>query len=161
MHFLAILLGLLVSANDNTPVPDQWPDEFAPVAVRPTDPAMSSLRRRVRVFLYFSPECSHCQERWPQVQKAISTLRSSDVVVGAIAAQGMERREVLAFAETLGMDNPLWMDSTGEIAQALRIHSVPRAYLVERSGRVQVFRNLTAKRLDDLFAIALRLARRR
>ena len=59
------------------------------------------------------------------------------------------------------MDNPLWMDSTGEIADAYRIHSVPRAYLVERSGHVQVYRNLTSERINILFSIASRMARMR
>jgi hypothetical protein len=65
---------------------------------------------------------------------------------------------VLAFAEEFGMDNPLWMDSTGAVATAYGIHSVPRAYLVERSGRVWVYRNLTTERVSMMFAIARRMA---
>lgn len=155
---LSLIIALLSAASpDTASLPDHW-GGFEPVAVRPSDPAMSSLDGRVRLFLYFSPDCSHCQELWPEVQKEVAGVRASGLVVGAIAMRGQPREEVVDFAEGLGMDNPLWMDSTGSIAQAFRIHSVPRAFLVSKSGAVQVFRGLTPKRLREILGMARRMA---
>ena len=155
---ISSLLALLFLASpDTAALPDRW-ESFDPVPVRQSDPPMSSLEGRVRVFFYFSPDCSHCQELWPELQKEVPGLRSSGLVVGAVSLRGQPREEVVDFAEGLGMDNPLWMDSTGSIAQAFRIRSVPRAYLVARNGEVQVFRGLTPARMRQVLGIARRMA---
>lgn len=152
------LLALLFSAQKDTlPFPDRW-EAFDPVPVRAGDPPMSSLEGRVRVFIYFSPDCSHCRELWPHVQAEVAGLRSAGLVVGAIALRGQPREDVEWFAAEKGMDNPLWMDSTGSIADAWKIRSVPRAYVVARNGEVQVFRGLSPARLRQVLGIARRMA---
>jgi len=138
-----------------------WDWNAAVVPVRPVDPPLSSTQHRTTLYIYFSPECSHCTDAWPKVVELAKRTRATGLEVGGIATYATTRPEITMFLEALGEELPVWFDSTHAVAKPYTIKTVPQAILVEPDGHVQMFDELTDARLSQVEAIARRTARAR
>jgi len=152
--FLTIPLRILCAAS----LP-QWDWNTPVLPVRATDPPLEDWQRRTALFIYFSPECSHCTDSWPQVVEMARRAQASGLRVGGIATYATSRADIEMFLEALGEDVPVWFDSSHAVASTYGIKSVPKAILVEPNGEVQLFGDLTPRRLGRVEAIAKRAAR--
>jgi len=160
MTSFALLLATSLRILSSGDLP-AWDWDAAVIPVRKTDPAFSDARRTTSLFVYFSPECSHCTDAWPKVVELAKRARTVGLSVGGIATYATTRPEITMFLEALGEDVPVWFDSTHAVAKPYAIKTVPQAILVEPDGTVQLFDELTDARLREVEAIARTIARAR
>ena len=156
MTFLAFAASMRLLCSAELPA---WDWDAAVLPVRPIDPPFSQNRHRTTLYIYFSPECSHCTEAWPRVVDLARRTRNVGLEVGGIATYATTRPEITMFLEALGEDVPVWFDSTHAVAKPYAIKTVPQAILVDPDGTVQLFDELTDVRLHQVEAIARRTAR--
>lgn len=155
---LALLASLRILSAGDLP---QWNWDASLLPVRPSDPVLSQWRGSTCLYVYFSPECSHCTDAWPKIVALGHRSGTSGLKVGGIATYATTRPEITMFLEALGEELPVWFDSTHAVAKPYEIKTVPQAILVEPDGTVQVFDELTDARLHQVEAIARRIARAR
>ncbi len=159
MFAIALLLPALVQSVAGASLP-LWDWNADVLPVRTTDPPLAKWHAKTSLFVYFEPDCSHCQDNWPHVVAMAKRARANGLKVGGIASYATSRADIVMFLEALGEDVPVWFDSSRAVAASYGIKTVPKAILVKPSGEVQLFGDLTSKRWTQIEAIAKREVRK-
>jgi peroxiredoxin len=122
----------------------------------------SDLQGKPVLVNFWATWCRECREEMPEIVRAYEERgeRGEEFVVVAVNLQE-NAGQVREFAEDFGMEFPVVIDRTGQVAEAWRIggpvEGLPATFFVDERGvvRSRVFGPLTAKTLAEGLAVIL------
>ncbi len=80
--------------------------------------------------------CPPCKAEMPTLKQYHDTHAAEGFTVIAVEA-GDEKAEVLAFADSLKLTFPVWLDPDSASINAIRNGSLPNSYVIDRTGTVR------------------------
>ena len=81
--------------------------------------------------------CPPCKAEMPSLKKFHDEHTSDGFTVIAVEA-GDKYDQVLAFAQSLDLTFPVWLDPNGASLKAINNGSLPNSYVIDRSGSVRL-----------------------
>ena len=108
---------------------------------------------------FWATWCPPCRAEMPAMQRAWETLRDQGVMLVGVNV-GESKEEIAAFAEQLGVDFPLPMDSDMSVSQQWPMKGLPTTFVVDPQGRI-VYRAQGEREWDDPALLDLVRALRR
>jgi peroxiredoxin len=109
---------------------------------------------------FWASWCTPCRQEMPEIVRAYDEHRDDGLVVLAVDLQE-NAGQVRSFAGDFGMEFPIVIDRTGQVADAWRIggpiQGIPSSYFVDESGVVvsRVFGPMDAEMLAEGIAAVL------
>lgn len=102
---------------------------------------LSDLRGQVVLLNFWATWCGPCRQEVPELVQAYAAERDRGLVIVAINLQEQEDK-VRDFAEAFGMQFPIALDRTGEVASAYRVQGsgLPTSVFIDRQGVVRTVR---------------------
>jgi peroxiredoxin len=85
---------------------------------------------------FWATWCRECREEMPELVKAYSLYRDEGFVILGVDVQESDS-QVRRFVEEFGMDYPIAMDRSGEVARAYRATGVPETFFIDRTGVIK------------------------
>jgi len=109
---------------------------------------LSDLRGQAIVLNFWATWCAPCRKEIPQLVAAYDRFASQGLVVLGVNLQ--ESRSVIrSFADAFGMDFPIAIDGTGDVAYEYRLLGLPTTYFIDRGGVVRsLFRGPFVEKLE-------------
>ena len=154
----SLAVGLLVlprfSPGADRYVGDEAPDFVLPV-VHGGDAGnrirLSDLRGRVVLLDFWASWCAACQKQAPILDR-FARNRSPDEVLVVGVNTGDQRDAAAAFARSRDLGYPIVFDETQGVAAAYDATTLPRLFVVDRTGRIQAVRTgvVSARELESL-----------
>jgi peroxiredoxin len=117
----------------------------------------SDLRGSPVLVNFWASWCTPCRQEMPEIVRAYNARRGEGLVVVAVDLQE-NADAVRGFADEFGMDFPIVIDRTGQVAEAWRIggpvEGIPSSYFIDEQGivRARVFGPMDADRLEEELA---------
>jgi peroxiredoxin len=114
----------------------------------------SDLRGQPVLVNFWASWCTPCRQEMPHIVRAYDERHDDGLVVVAVDLQENDDA-IRDFAEEFGMEFPVVIDRTGEVADAWRIggpvEGIPSSYFIDADGVVQsrVFGPMDEERLDE------------
>ena len=114
----------------------------------------SDLRGKPVLVNFWASWCTPCRKEMPEIVRAADARAADGLTVVAIDLQENDG-QVRAFADDFGMDFPVVIDRTGQVAESWRIggpiEGIPSSYFVDADGivRARVFGPMTADTLKQ------------
>lgn len=121
---------------------------------------LSDLRGSPVLVNFWASWCTPCRQEMPEIVRAFDARERDGLVVVAIDLQENDA-QVAEFASDYGMDFPVVIDRTGQVAEAWRIggpvEGIPSSYFIDADGVVQarVFGPMDAERIEEELAKVL------
>ena len=108
---------------------------------------------------FWATWCKPCEEEMPALQAAYHALADEGLVIVGVdlydaeRAQGRGEQEVRAFTSRYGVQYPIVLDETGQVARDYRISPIPVSYFIDPAGAVRFVRvgQLTSADVEMLF----------
>lgn len=102
---------------------------------------LSDLRGKVVLINFWATWCGPCRQEVPELVRAYTAERDRGLEIVAVNLQEQEDK-VRDFADEFGMQFPIALDRTGEVASAYRVQGsgLPTSVFVDRQGVVRVVR---------------------
>ena len=101
---------------------------------------LSDLRGSPVLVNFWASWCVPCRKEMPEIVRAYDAHKAGGLVVVAIDLQENDE-QVREFAAEYGMEFPVVIDRTGQVAQAWRIggpiEGIPSSYFIDRDGVVR------------------------
>lgn len=99
-------------------------------------------------------------ERRAIIERAFMTLHDPKLrfaLFDGELAQGKDEQDVAQFANRYGVEYPIALDGTGQVARDYRLYPIPVSYFIDRSGKVRYIRigQLTTADVEELFRCLL------
>jgi peroxiredoxin len=114
---------------------------------------LSDLRGKPVLVNFWASWCTPCRQEMPEIVRAYDARAEDGLVVVAVDLQE-NTGQVHQFADEFGMDFPIVIDRTGQVAEAWRIggpvEGIPSSYFIDAKGVVQgrVFGPMNAETLE-------------
>jgi peroxiredoxin len=121
----------------------------------------SDLRGKPVLVNFWASWCTPCRQEMPEIVRAYDASAADRLMVVAVDLQE-NAAQVREFAAEFGMDFPIVIDRTGQVAEAWRIggpvEGIPSSYFIDTEGIVQarVFGPMDAERIEQELAKILR-----
>jgi peroxiredoxin len=113
---------------------------------------LSDLRGQPVLVNFWASWCAPCRQEMPEIVRAYDAQRANGLVVVAIDLQE-NAGAVRAFAGEFGMEFPIVIDRTGQVAESWRIggpiEGIPSSYFIDAHGIVRA-RHYGPMSEDDL-----------
>jgi thiol-disulfide isomerase/thioredoxin len=107
---------------------------------------LSAHRGKVVLINFWGTWCEPCKEETPALQAAYTKLRDAGLVIVGVDLYSDERRlgsgeqQVRQFANRYGVEYPIALDETGQVARDYRLYPIPVSYFVDPKGNVRYIR---------------------
>jgi peroxiredoxin len=114
---------------------------------------LSDLRGKPVLVNFWASWCTPCRQEMPEIVRAYDARAEDGLVVVAVDLQE-NTGQVHQFADEFGMDFPIVIDRTGQVAEAWRIggpvEGIPSSYFIDAEGvvRGRVFGPMNAETLE-------------
>jgi len=117
--------------------------EFTATDLRTNRPAtLEDYRGKVVLVNIWATWCPPCRAEMPSMERLHKKLAGTDFRIAAVSVDGdafypqetQGPKQILDFADTLGLTFDILHDPSGEIRKAYDIFGVPESYLVDRDG---------------------------
>lgn len=128
------------SQNDRsvTPMEVNFPaPEFSLSTLEGETQSISDYKGKVVLVNNWATWCPPCKAEMPSLRDFHNAQASNGFTVIAVEA-GDPKEDVLAFAETLNLQFPVWLDSEGVSLKAIGNGSLPNSYVIDRTGTVRL-----------------------
>lgn len=118
---------------------------------------LSDLRGSPVLVNFWASWCTPCRQEMPEIVRAYNARRDEGLVVVGVNLQE-NTGQVRSFAEDFGMEFPVVIDRTGQVAEGWRIggpiEGIPSSYFLDARGvvRKRVFGPMTEETLADALA---------
>jgi peroxiredoxin len=99
--------------------------------------SLADYRGRVVLVNNWATWCPPCKAEMPTLQAYFEAHQSEGLTVIGIEA-GESAAQVQAFAESLGVTFPMWVDTETASLVAFHNGSLPNSYVIDRSGTVRL-----------------------
>lgn len=115
---------------------------------------LSDLRGSPVLVNFWASWCTPCRQEMPEIVRAYDARRDEGLVVVGVNLQE-NTGQVRSFAEDFGMEFPVVIDRTGQVAEAWRIggpiQGIPSTYFLDADGvvRKRIFGPMTEKTLAE------------
>lgn len=115
---------------------------------------LSDLRGSPVLVNFWASWCTPCRQEMPEIVRAYDARRDEGLVVVGVNLQE-NTGQVRSFAEEFGMEFPVVIDRTGQVAEAWRIggpiQGIPSTYFLDADGvvRKRIFGPMTEETLAD------------
>ena len=140
-----------------TPRPVNQPPEAAPeFEVETFDGEtlrLSDLQGKVVVLNFWASWCPPCRWEMPAFERISNEFEDEGVLFVGLALSDT-LRDARGFADSVGVTYPLALDSTGRIAAAYNVRSLPTTFFIDREGQIQ--RRLTSVANEGVLKIFIR-----
>ena len=114
---------------------------------------LSDLKGRVVVLNFWASWCPPCRWEMPSFERISKEYSDKEVVFVGLALSDT-LRDARGFADSVGVTYPLALDSTGRIAAAYNVRSLPTTFFIDREGQIQ--RRLTSVANEGVLKIFIR-----
>jgi len=114
-------------AGQTAPVFDMHDDSGAPAS-------LAAYRGRIVVMNLWASWCPPCREEMPDLQRLAQAYPARVVVVGVNQGESAERAR--AFAHSLGIRFPIWIDDRQQYGRVYGALGLPTTVIVDRNGVV-------------------------
>jgi cytochrome c biogenesis protein CcmG/thiol:disulfide interchange protein DsbE len=131
--------------------------DFAGTNLRANTPVtIADYRGKVVLLNIWATWCPPCRAEMPSMERLHKKLAGTDFRIAAVSVDGdafypqeqVGPKEIMAFANNLGLTFDILHDPSGEIRKAYDIFGVPESYLIDRDG-VIVKRVIGAANWED------------
>jgi peroxiredoxin len=149
------LTGRDPSASDGRAAPD-----FLLPALDGEPVRLSDLQGRPVLINFWATWCTSCRAEMPELIKASEANQSAGFVLLGVNLREAESR-VRSFTNDFGVDYPVLLDRSGEVARTWRIggptQGLPSSYFIDRDGVVRkvVYGTVSQKTLNEGLALIL------
>lgn len=99
--------------------------------------SLEDYRGRVVLINNWATWCPPCRAEMPTLQSYFEAHEAEGLTVIGIEA-GQPAEEVLAFADSLGLTFPVWVDTETTALEAFHNASLPNSYVIDRTGTVRL-----------------------
>ena len=121
-----------------TPVEVNFPaPELALENLEGNTQALADFEGKVVLLNNWATWCPTCKAEMPSLKKFHDTDTVEGFTVIAVEA-GDPREDVIAFATSLDLKFPVWLDPNGASLKAIGNDSLPNSYVIDRSGTVRL-----------------------
>ena len=147
---LGVVSFLWLSQNESSPAPtSQNNRSFTPMEVNFPAPefslstlegetqSISDYKGKVVLVNNWATWCPPCKAEMPSLRDFHNANVSKGFTVIAVEA-GDPKEDVLAFANSLNLQFPVWLDSAGVSLKAIGNGSLPNSYVIDRTGTVRL-----------------------
>ena len=114
---------------------------------------LSDLKGKVVVLNFWASWCPPCRWEMPSFERISKEYGDKEVVFVGLALSDT-LRDARGFADSVGVTYPLALDSTGRIAAAYNVRSLPTTFFIDREGQIQ--RRLTSVANEGVLKIFIR-----
>jgi peroxiredoxin len=136
--------GMDVSPKEGSLAPDFLLETLGGGEIR-----LSDLRGKAVVVNMWATWCPPCRREMPQFVAAYDRYREQGLEIVAVNVQESES-VISPFADDFGVDFPVALDRSGEVAEEYRIIGLPTTYFIDREGVVRdVFEGPFSEQLQD------------
>jgi cytochrome c biogenesis protein CcmG, thiol:disulfide interchange protein DsbE len=133
-----------------------------PISLRTLDGDVFNLedhRGKVVLVNFWRTDCEPCKEETPDLQEAHRRLADQGLVIVGVdlfdgeLALGKSEQHVREFVSRYGVEYPIALDETGQVARDYRLYPIPVSYFIDRDGNVRYIRigQLTTSDVEELF----------
>ena len=159
---LAAVWGIFGRSPTTGPAVTEVNYPATPIDLRTVDGGRFNLaehRGKVVLVNFWRTDCEPCKEETPDLQAAHQKLAAEGLVIVGVdlfdgeLAQGKDEQDVAQFANRYGVEYPIALDETGQVARDYRLYPIPVSYFIDRSGNVRYIRigQLTTADVEELF----------
>ncbi len=147
---LGVVSFLLLSQNESSPAPTSQNDrsvtpmevnfpapEFSLSTLEGETQSISDYKGKVVLVNNWATWCPPCKAEMPSLRDFHNANVSKGFTVIAVEA-GDPKEDVLAFANTLNLQFPVWLDTAGVSLKAIGNGSLPNSYVIDRTGTVRL-----------------------
>jgi peroxiredoxin len=147
---LGVVSFLWLSQNESSPAPTSQNDrsvtpmevnfpapEFSLITLEGETQSISDYKGKVVLVNNWATWCPPCKAEMPSLRDFHNAQASNGFTVIAVEA-GDSKEDVLAFAQTLNLQFPVWLDSAGVSLKAIGNGSLPNSYVIDRTGTVRL-----------------------
>ena len=147
---LGVVSFLWLSQNESSPAPTSQNDrsvtpmevnfpapEFSLSTLEGETQSISDYKGKVVLVNNWATWCPPCKAEMPSLRDFHNAHVSKGFTVIAVEA-GDPKEDVLAFANTLNLQFPVWLDSAGVSLKAIGNGSLPNSYVIDRTGTVRL-----------------------
>ena len=121
-----------------TPVEVSFPaPELALENLEGKTQALTDFEGKVVLVNNWATWCPPCKAEMPSLKKFHDTHEEDGFTVIAVEA-GDPKADVQAFASSLGLGFPIWLDPHGASLKAIGNGSLPNSYVIDRTGTVRL-----------------------
>lgn len=130
------------------------PPDFLLQTVDGSELRFSDLRGKPLLVNFWASWCTPCRQEMPDIVRAAEAYRDRGLVIVAVNLQE-NAGQVREFADEFGMDFPIPIDRSGQVAGAWRIggpvEGIPSSYFIDDGGvvRARRFGPMTAAMIDE------------
>ena len=120
---------------------------------------LAAQRGKVVLVNFWATYCEPCKEETPALQAAYTRLKDEGLVIVGVdllnteRAQGRGEADVRQFAERYGVQYPIALDETGQVARDYKLSPIPGSYFIDPQGNVRYIRigQLNRSDVEQLF----------
>lgn len=96
---------------------------------------LSELKGNAVLVNLWATWCPPCRAEMPAIQKIYDEYRQEGLIVLAINMTSQDNAlNITPFVAQYGLDFPILLDETGEVASAYQLRSLPSSYFIDRAG---------------------------
>ena len=114
---------------------------------------LSDLKGKVVVLNFWASWCGPCRWEMPAFERIAKEFSDKEVVFVGLAVSD-RLQDARGFADSVGVTYPLALDSSGRIAVAYNVRSLPTTFFIDREGQIQ--RRLTSVANEGVLKIFIR-----
>ncbi len=96
---------------------------------------LSDFRGEVVFLNFWATWCGPCKAEVKDIDTLYDTLKNEDFTVMAVDIRE-DKNTIAAFMENYGIDFPVYLDTTGEVAAQYAVSGIPTTYIIDPDGRI-------------------------
>lgn len=138
----------LPAPQEGFPAPD-----FTLTTIQGDELTLSDFRGTAVMVNIWASWCGPCRSEMPAMQEVYETYPSQEFTILAVnATDGDSRKAAKDFVTKHQLTFPILLDTTGEVGDRYRVHSLPTSFFIDRRGvidKVVIGGPLNVKEIED------------